>query len=156
MGRRRVVSLVLFYKSIKTSQTKYIKKRRKGQENWSLQLGVCGQSDGWSLDPLRMGVRAWATEFDRLCMFRITQECPDSSLGRGFTLSDAALKMSRVVGGDGGASGVWDGLWILLVTWLRRGTPYQEGGHWHDRKSEPISTGTTCQSFPLAVVKQFA
>lgn len=61
MGKRYVVSLVLFHKSIKISQTKYIKKRKKEKERTRDDhgsLGFCGQSDGGSLDPLRVWLRA--------------------------------------------------------------------------------------------------
>lgn len=75
MERRYVTSLVLFYESIKISQIKYIRKRKKEEERTRdliiAVLDVCGQSDGWSLDLLPVWMRAWATEFDRLYMFRI-------------------------------------------------------------------------------------
>lgn len=50
MERRYVTSLVLFYESIKISQIKYIRKRKKEEERTRdfiiAVLDVCGQSDG--------------------------------------------------------------------------------------------------------------
>lgn len=87
------------------------------------------------------------------------QKGPDSSLGRGFTQSDAALKMSQVNGW--GRAFFWSLCWFMdlssdmteewnifrLTCELPEGSfPYWEGGHWHDKRPYPTSAGSACLS----------
>lgn len=126
MERRYVSSLVLFYESIKISQTKYLRKRKQEEERTRDSIIAVWMSV----------VRVMA----EVCINWWCRSEPEQQSLTGYVCSGLHRNILTLpLGGDlhclmqhwkwgawigeGGASGVCDGFWILLVTWPKRRMP---------------------------------